>query len=221
MKRANNRPLGRQATEGSEAGSPPAVGSEAPEGPPTITELLHDWARGSAAAEGRLFDRIYPELRKIAAARMRGAGRDLSLAPTEIVHETYLRLMPQRGVTWANREQFFAVSARIVRRVLIDQLRRRRSRKRGGAAIHVSIDEIEIATGRPSPDLLALDALLEELDDVDPAAVRLIELRYFAGLTVDAAAATLGISRTSAVCKWRAARAWLRQRLLEGEADGS
>lgn len=179
-----------------------------------ITTLLRAWAEGSAAAEERVLQLTYPVLHRIAARRLRDTDGDISLQITEVVHETYLRLAGQRHVDWHNRDHFFAISARLVRRVLVDYLRRSNAEKRGGRLTRTHLAAVQIPTGALHPDLIALHEALEDLAEIDPAAVRLVDLRYFAGFTIDEAAELLGVGRTTAVAKWRAARAFLRQQMV-------
>ena len=176
-----------------------------------VTDLLRRWReRPEEGSQERLFRAIYPKLRRL-AARERGASPTLQI--TEVVHEAYLRLVDQRGSDWQNRAHFFAIASRVIRRVVVDHLRARGSEKRGGRVAFVPIEEIQLE-GRTGPcGLLDLDRALEELASFDENAARLVEMRYFGGLTIEEAALVLRLGRTSAVAKWRAARAWLRSAL--------
>lgn len=185
-----------------------------------ITDLLRRWQRGSERAEERLFREIYPQLRRLAASRFSERGAYQSLDVTEVVHEAYLRLVEQRRSEWQNRAHFFAVASRVFRRVIVDHLRAQRSQKRGGGLAWVSIEDAHLIAPHPHVDLLDLDRALQELETFDVEAVRLVEMRYFGGLTIDEAALVLRIGRTSVIGKWRAARAWLRLTLDAGACDG-
>jgi RNA polymerase sigma factor (TIGR02999 family) len=179
---------------------------------PDVSALLSAAGRGDRQAAAELLPLVYDELRNLAAARMAGEPAGHSLEPTALVHEAYLRLVgagADRG--WADKAHFLAVAARAMRRVLVDHARKRRRLKRGGDRQRVSLD------GVPAPgsddDLVALDEALDALAAEDPAKARLVELRYFVGMTADEAAETLGISRATAARHWAYARAWLYDRL--------
>ena len=179
-----------------------------------LTELLAglDLADPSQAAE--LLDLVYVELRAIAARRMRRERDAHTLQPTALVHEAYLRLAAGRPITWEGRAHFFRVAARAMRRVLVDQARRRRASKRGGELRRVTLDsEILIEGGDPC-DALSLNEALERLRAMDPAMEELIELRFFTGLTVDEAADALGVSPRKAAKDWAAAKLWLHRELV-------
>jgi RNA polymerase sigma factor (TIGR02999 family) len=160
---------------------------------------------------------LYPHLRRLAAHQLAEGGRDLSLRPTELVHEAYLRLVDQRQANWRNRGHFFAVSARLMRRLIIDHARRTRRQKRGGGVVHVPLEDLELVSVAPSSRLLALDAALERLAEIDPTAAQLVDLRYFIGLSIDDAAKALELGRSTAVRRWRYAKAWLGRELDNAE----
>jgi RNA polymerase sigma factor (TIGR02999 family) len=178
-----------------------------------ITDWLRAWAAGDARARERLFERVYPELRALAARQLSGGERRW-LDTAEVLHETYLRLERQRLVDWACRAQFLALAATCMRRVVVDEARRLHRVKRGGRAVHVSLTDAHgLAGAQPDPlDALELDALLDELEATDARASRLVELRCFGGLTLDEAAQALEIGRTTAVRLWRFARAFVAER---------
>lgn len=136
---------------------------------------------------------------------------------TEVVHEAFLRLLDQRRVDWRNRSQFFSVAARVMRRVVVDQARRQKARKRGGRWIRVELREIADRPAVSDPSLVELDAALASLEETAPDAARLVELRYFAGLTIEEAAEVLGVGRTTVTRTWRWARAWLRDQMEAAE----
>ena len=179
-----------------------------------VTALLRAWGRGDADAGERLLPIVYVELRRQAARLLRRERRDHTLQPTALVHETYLRLIEQRAADWKNRAQFFAVAATAMRRILVDHARRHGARKRGGSWDRISFDETRRAwPGPPDVEILALEEALEELAALDPAKVRLVELRFFAGLSLEETAAVLGVSESTVTRDWRLARAWLFRRL--------
>jgi RNA polymerase sigma factor (TIGR02999 family) len=179
-----------------------------------VTALLRAWGRGDADAGERLLPIVYVELRRQAARFLRRERRDHTLQPTALVHETYLRLIEQRAADWKNRAQFFAVAATAMRRILVDHARRHGARKRGGSWDRISFDETRRAwPGPPDVEILALEEALEELAGLDPAKVRMVELRFFAGLSLEETAAVLGVSESTVTRDWRLARAWLFRRL--------
>lgn len=186
--------------------------------PGDVTSLLLDWSRGRADALEKLMPVVYEELRRVAKAHLGRERREHTLQATDLVHEAYLKLVDQRHVDWKNRAHFFAVAARLMRRVLVDHARARLAQKRGGGAARVSFDET-LALGTPDADvtLLALDDALTELGGLDARQARTVELRYFAGLTVDEAAVALGVSGMTVKRDWTVAKAWLKLR-LEGAA---
>jgi RNA polymerase sigma-70 factor, ECF subfamily len=189
-------------------------GPEAPidEGPApdaeALTQLLNEWSHGSADAEARLFAAIYPHLHNIAANRLRDERASATLQTTDLVHEAYLALLQQR-TEWQSRVQFYAIAARLIRRLLIDRARSKGRDKRGARAEHVSIDSVHVVAD--DEDLLIVHRALIELTLIDERAAKLVELRYFGGLSLDDAAVVLGCGRSTAVRTWRFARAWLKQ----------
>ena len=186
----------------------------ADEPPEDVTALLVRWSRGESDALNRLMPIIYSECRRIAARQLALERRDHSLDPTALVHELYLRLVDQRRSSWENRAQFFGVAARLMRRVLVDQARARHAEKRGGDAVFVSLDAAaDTPDGSTVGDVLAIDEALERLAAHDPEQVQIIELRYFAGLTVEETARVVGRSPRTVKREWRLAKAWLYQEL--------
>ena len=184
--------------------------------PSSITELLLAWAAGDRDAFDALIPIVYRELRQQAQRALRRESAGHTLQPTALVHEAFLRLVDQRRAQWESRTQFFAVAAQLMRRVLVDHARARRSAKRGGAVHHVTLTEGGTAPEGAAPDavdVLALDEALERLTLVDPAKVRLVELRYFAGLSVAETAEALGVSASTVDREWSVARRWLRREL--------
>ena len=180
--------------------------------PSDITALLDDWGRGDSRALDRLVPLVYAELRRVAARQLRHERDGHSLQPTALVHEAYLRLVDQRQVHWQNRAHFFAVSAQVMRRILVDHARRRARVKRDHG-VQVTLDDALSDDRGTSLDLVALDDALRELEALSPRQGRVIEMRFFAGLDIDETAEVLGISRATVKRDWAFARAFLLQAL--------
>lgn len=188
-----------------------------------MTTLLAAWSRGDTSAYDRLVPLVYAELREMAARYLRRERADHTLQPTALVHEAYLRLVDQTSARWANREQFFAIAAQAMRRILVDHARGHDAQKRGGDVVRVPLGDAGDAEGGPlaaAPStaprevaLVDLDEALRELAGLDPELVKVVELRYFAGLTIEETAAARGISPATVKRDWAAARAWLFRRL--------
>jgi RNA polymerase sigma factor (TIGR02999 family) len=187
-----------------------------------VTGLLAAWGAGDRAALDALLPLVYDELRRQARSALRGEGAGHTLQPTALVHEAYLRLADGRPGPWRSRGEFFGIAARCMRQVLVDAARTRQAAKRGGGAHAVTLGDADaVAAGAAGGevagvDVLALDAALERLAALDPDQARLVELRYFAGLTIDDTAAALGVSPATVSREWSVARRWLR-RALEAE----
>ena len=179
--------------------------------PGEVTHLLQAWGHGDAAATERLLPLVYGELRRRAAAYLRRERPGHTLRPTDLVHEAYLRLCSQNAA-WQNREQFFGVAARLMRRILVDHARARRAAKRG-RGLRVTLSEALAASAPPEPDILDLDAALDELAARDERQARLVELRFFGGLTQEESAQVIGVSLATANREWAMAKAWLYRRL--------
>jgi RNA polymerase sigma factor (TIGR02999 family) len=174
-----------------------------------VTELLIKWNNGDESAQAELIQVIYDELYARARAYMRHERPDHTLQPTALVNEVYLRLIKQTEIQWQNRAQFYGVAAQMMRRVLVDHARNRYAEKRGGEAIKVTIDEsIDIANNEQI-DLIRLDDALSELNRLDERQSRIVELKYFGGLSVEETAELLGISTATVVREWRIAKMWL------------
>jgi RNA polymerase sigma factor (TIGR02999 family) len=173
--------------------------------------LLQAWREGDETAQERLVPFVYQELRKRAAAYLRHERRGHTLRPTDLVHEAYLRLCAQNA-EWENREQFFGVSCRLMRRILVDHARARAARKRSWG-LRVTLSAVPAESPAAQPELLDLDAALQELAALDERQVRLVELRYFGGLSVEEAARAMGVSPATAHREWVMAKAWLYRRL--------
>jgi RNA polymerase sigma factor (TIGR02999 family) len=179
-----------------------------------VTGLLRAWSKGDAEAGERLVPLVYDQLRRQAARHLRRERRDHTLRPTGLVHEAYLRLVEQREAAWQNRGQFFAVAAQVMRRILVDHARQHRAHKRGGSWCRVTLDEAEAgAAPEPDLDILALEEALTELAGLDADKARMVELRFFGGLSLPETAAALGVSQSTVSREWRMARAWLYRRI--------
>lgn len=185
--------------------------------PGAVTRLLAAWNQGDEQARDSLMPLVYGELRRRAASYLRRERPGHTLRPTDLVHEAYLRLCAQHK-GWQNREQFFAVAAQLMRRILVDHARAQKAAKRG-RGLRVTLDEGMVGSlGARQPDLITLDTALEELAQRDERLCRLVELRFFAGLTLQETAGALGISLATANRDWALAKAWLFRRL--GSASG-
>jgi RNA polymerase sigma factor (TIGR02999 family) len=184
-----------------------------------VTELLSEYREGNRDALDRLLPMVYGELRKIAARYMRAEGASHTLQPTALVHEAYMRLVDQRDVEWQNRAHFFGVAAQLMRRLLVDHARGRNRQKRGGGLLVVPLEEHDVAGPAPDSglDLVALDGALDRLAELSPQQSRIVELRYFGGLSIEETAEVLGVSTMTVKRGWAMARAWLH-RELSGEA---
>jgi len=184
-----------------------------------VTRLLRAWSEGDGAAMDKLAPKVYDELRRMARKYMQNERRDNTLQATALVNEVYLRLVDVDQVNWNDRAHFFAVSAQMMRRILVDRARARGSAKRGGDAPRVDLDAApEIAATGRDRDIVAVDEALDELAKLDPRKAKVIELRYFAGLSVDETAAVLKISPQSVMRDWKLAKAWLMRELSRGAA---
>lgn len=178
----------------------------------TITQLLHDWRRGDRQALDRLIPLVYDELRRLAQRAMRDERKDHTLQTTALVHEAYLRLLGA-DVPYEDRVHFFAMAARVMRRILVDHAKAKRRVKRGGSAVPVSLDEVALVAAEPSDDIVALDEALTRLEATDERKCRIVELKYFSGMTYDETAAVLGVSAATVDRELRLAKAWLYRAL--------
>jgi RNA polymerase sigma factor (TIGR02999 family) len=189
----------------------PAAGRAPSEG--GVTDLLRAWSQGDRGAGEALFPLVYADLRRRASRCLRGERRGHTLEPTALVHEAFLRLVDQRRASWQNRAQFFAVAARMMRRVLVDHARGRKAARRGGTWCRVDLDEGAVAAGPRDLDVAALDEALDELGALDERQARIVEVRFFGGLSIEATAEALGLSVKTVKSDWRMARAFLHSRL--------
>ena len=181
--------------------------------PGEVTRLLTAWGEGDASARDQLIPLIYGDLRRQAAAHLRRERREHTLRPTDLVHETYLRLRAQNAA-WDNRHQLFVVAAQLMRRILVDHARRRAAAKRGGG-LQVTLGEEAEQQAAAAADLLDVDVALQELAVLDERQAQLVELRFFGGSTLEEAADALGVSRATAARDWATAKSWLFRRLKQ------
>lgn len=168
---------------------------------------------GDKDALATLLPLVYDELKRVAASHLRRERPDHTLQATALVHEMYVRLVDRSALTWENRAHFFGVAAQAMRQILVDHARSRGASKRGGQRHRVTLDEALAVSAEPSIELLAIDEALIALAELDPAQARLVELRYFGGLTVEETAEVLDVSPTTVKREWRLAKAWLHRRL--------
>lgn len=176
---------------------------------PDVTGLLVEWRDGDQLAEEQLFPLVYGELRKLARSHLRRERAGHTLQPTALVNEAYLRLVDQTRVQWQSRAHFFGIASRMMRRILVDHARARNAARRGGGARNLTLED-DLRPGHTKDvDLVALDDALEALAELDPAASRVVELRYFGGLTIEETAEVLDTSTSTVKREWRAARTWL------------
>ena len=184
---------------------------EAPSG--EITNLLRAWSGGDQAALDRLAEQVYPELRRMARRYMKNERQANTLQSTALVHEVYLRLVDVRKVDWRERAQFYAMAAQMMRRILVDAARARAAKKRGGSAAKVNIDDTAVLSPSPDRSILALDDALTAFARLAPRQARVVELRYFGGLTEEEIVAALDISPRTVRRDWDLAKAWLSREL--------
>jgi RNA polymerase sigma factor (TIGR02999 family) len=177
--------------------------------PQQVTKLLVDWSNGDQEALEHLTPLVYGELRRLASRYLRKERPDHTLQSTALVHEAYLRLIDQKNVKWQNRAHFFGVAAQMIRRILVDHARGKHAAKRGASAPRLSLDEAIAVPERKDFDLVALDDALNGLAKIDPQQARIVELRFFTGLTVEETAEVLGISPATVKRDWVTAKAWL------------
>ena len=182
-----------------------------------VTRILAAIERGDVRAVDELFPLVYEELRQLAAQRMSKEQPGQTLQATALVHEAYLRLVGAEEQNWDGRTHFFCAAAEAMRRILIDNARRKKRLKRGGDREKVTLDDADIAVESPSDNLIALDEALTKLAEKAPAVAEVVKLRYFAGLTVEQVAKIQGISRRTAGSYWAYARAWLHREIAKGE----
>lgn len=180
-----------------------------------ITELLAEWREGNQSALDELYPLVYDELHRMARRYMSRERKDHTLQTTALINEAYVRLVDQKNVNWANRSHFFAISAQIMRRILVDHARRHAYAKRGGGAQQVSLEEVAAITPEQGRELVRLDEALKSLAERDPRRSQVVELRYFGGLNNEEIAGVLHVSENTVTRDWNMARAWLYQQLSE------
>jgi RNA polymerase sigma factor (TIGR02999 family) len=178
-----------------------------------VTQLLRDWSEGREEARNELLGLVYEPLRAIAERHLHREREGHTLQPTALVHELYLRFVDQRSVDWRDRTHFFAVAAQVMRRILVDYARRRKSDKRGGSLLPVTMTAALEAFSEENFDVIALDLALENLEAIFPQQAKIVELRFYGGLTIDETAEAMGISAATISREWTMARAWLRRAL--------
>src|SRR5687768_5849309 len=174
-----------------------------------ITQMLLDWSGGDKAALERMMPIVYGELHRLAHRYMNRENRGHTLQTSALVNEAFLRLVDQRSVKWNSRAHFFAIAAQMMRRILVDYARSHLYAKRGAGAIHVSLDHAGLVANEPSAEVTALDEALTKLESIDPQQARVVELKFFGGLTIKETAEVMGISVDMVKREWSTARAWL------------
>ncbi len=187
---------------------------------PDVTRLLLAWRDGDRAALEQLLPLVYAELRRLAHSQMRRERAGHPLQTTALVNEAYLRLVDSSRVRWQNRAHFFAISAQLMRRILVDAGRARGSLKRGGESVHVALEDTAAVSGQPDQDVVALDEALTRLAAVDARKSQVVELRYFGGLSVKETAQALHVSPETVMRDWKVAKLWLLRELNRGARDG-
>jgi RNA polymerase sigma factor (TIGR02999 family) len=185
---------------------------------PNVTAMLRDWSNGDQQAQDQLFRAVYNELHGQAAGYLRHERPGLSLQTTDLIHEAYLRLIDQQHVEWHDRLHFFAIAAKVMRRILVDHGRSRQAAKRGGSDIRLPLEEAMVILPGPDLDFVALDEALNKLAEIDPQQSQVVELRFFSGLSVEETAKVMSVSERTVKRDWHVAKAWLRRELSRGGA---
>jgi RNA polymerase sigma-70 factor, ECF subfamily len=186
-----------------------------------VTKLLQAWGQGEDAALEQLVPLVYPELHRIARRRIFGERAGRTLQTTALVNEAYLRLVKSQNVNWQNRAHFFAIAAQLMRRILVDAARARAGQKRGGGIPKVTLDEAFVGPQEKGPDLVALDDALKVLGEVDPRKSRVVELRFFGGLSVEETAEVLKVAPNTVLRDWRMAKMWLKREMSKEKRNDS
>jgi RNA polymerase sigma factor (TIGR02999 family) len=187
--------------------------------PPELTQLLADWGNGDRSALDKLFPLVHSELRRIAQRQMTQERPGHTLQATALVNEAYLKLAGQQGFDWQNRAHFFAVCAQVMRHILIDHARAHARDKRGGGAVKVSLNDALVVAEDQAAHFIALDEALRVLERLDPQKSKIVELRYFGGLSIEEAAEVLNVSPRTVRREWQRAKAWLYRMMTEGIED--
>ena len=183
--------------------------------PQGVTQLLERWSQGDEEALAQLMPLVYDELHRLAGAYLRRERREQTLQPTELVNEAYLKLINQRDARWQNRAQFYGVAAQLMRRILVDHARANYATKRGGDRVNVSLKDIGAYGAQPDSDVLALHDVLTRLAEIDPDQSRIVELRFFGGLTIEETAEVMHVSHSTVEREWKIAKAWLKRELTK------
>ena len=184
--------------------------------PEEVSQLLRDWSDGDQAALDKVMPVVYQELRRLAHHYMRNERAGHTLQTTALVNEAYMRLADYKKMRWESRAHFFAVAAQVMRRILVENARRRNFAKRGGGAQQVELDEAAVVSAGRSAEVIAVDEALTELESWDARKGRIVELRFFGGLSIEETAEVLKISPTTVQREWRSAKAWLYRAISEG-----
>ncbi|HEX8189440.1 MAG TPA: sigma-70 family RNA polymerase sigma factor [Pyrinomonadaceae bacterium] len=180
-----------------------------------VTQILHDWSGGDREAPERLMPLVYDEMRRIARSFISRERQGHTLQPTALVNEAYLRLVDQNSVTWQSRAHFYSVAASMMRRVLIDHARAYATEKRGGGAVRLSIEDVQIPVEERAANFVAMDEALEKLAQFNERGRRIVEMRFYAGMSDTEIAEVLGVSTRTVLRDWKAARVWLFRELSE------
>jgi RNA polymerase sigma-70 factor, ECF subfamily len=180
-----------------------------------ITEMLIDWADGDQNAFDDLYPLIHAELRRLARYYLRTLRPGGSFQTTVLINEAYIRLVDQRRIRWQNRSHFFGIAARMMRRILLNSIRDQKRQKRGGGAMHITLEDVAVVSKERSNELLALDQALTRLEEIEPRKAQVVELRFYGGLGVRDVADTLGVSRITVIRDWNFAKAWLARELAK------
>ena len=183
--------------------------------PPTISQLLVEWSEGDRAALDRLMPLVYDELRRLARSYLRRERPDHTLQATALVHEAYMRLIDQHSVSWQNRAHFFGIASQMMRRILVNHALAKSTAKRGGHAEKLSLDKAVVVDGERQIDLVALDDAMKELEAADARQCRIVELRFFGGLSISETAEVLKLSPATVKREWSTAKLWLRRRIAK------
>ena len=191
-------------------------GTRMPSSPSDVTLLLVDWGKGNQQALDELMPLVYNELHRLAARYLRRERQDHTLQPTALINELYLKIIDQRQVNWQNRAHFFGIAAQMMRRILVDHAQAHRYAKRGGGAQKLTFDEALAVPAERDLDLIALDDALGSLAEIDPQQARIVELRFFGGLTIEETAEVLDISPATVKRDWNWAKAWLYREIKRG-----
>jgi RNA polymerase sigma-70 factor (ECF subfamily) len=183
-----------------------------------VTQILHDWSGGDANAPERLMPFVYDELRRLARTFLFRERDGHTLQPTALVHEAYLRLVDQTRVNWQNRAHFYGIASSMMRRVLIDHARAHATEKRGGGAIRLSIDDVQVSLEERAASFVALDEALKRLEQMDDRKCKVVEMRFFGGLSDEEIAEVLGVTTRTVLRDWKTARLWLYRELSPDQA---